>query len=87
MTSKFSARKIGRQWQIFQGEEFYCRALLRGGRPATNAADAALHAERLNKSAAEAAEWDRTVAAARAEKVAAYLARRAQRPQNLAFNF
>lgn len=83
---EFSARRIGRQWQIWRGGAFYCLAR-NSGRAARTKEAAEQCAARHDRAAREAAAWETTRRAARLEAARAYLAKRARRPRSLAFAF
>ena len=84
---EFSARRIGRQWQIWRGEAFYCLASDRYGRAARTREAAEQCAARHERGARDAAAWETTRRAARLAAALAYLAKRARRPRSLAFAF
>lgn len=80
----YTAHKTGRQWQILKDGQFYCLATDYRGRAARDKSAAIAHAVRLNAAEIEARDWDAKVDAARHERAAAYIARRAERRTDLA---
>lgn len=84
----FHARRIGRQWQIWKGETFYCLAYYRNStKPITNEADAKLAAARCQAALDDAAQWAETVRIHRLQDARAYLERRKARACNLSLHF
>lgn len=84
---EFSARRIGRQWQIWRGGAFYCLASDRYGRAARTREAAEQCAARHDRAARDAAAWETTQRAARLAAARDYLAKRARRPRNLSLCF